>query len=174
MPKVSEAAQETQRTRPPRVAAPAVSFCNKNEEEEEILGVVLDEIRVQEEDEDDFAGIGRLLKDLYKRQAKKTTLANAAYENQKKAIYTAGRHLAQEIVRDAVRQLDNVEESLLEMKKREWSYERYVADIIPLWNEQDALINQLLDTYDHPLDDVFPNRAETIASAEQTRLSCLV
>ncbi|KAL0061483.1 hypothetical protein AAF712_011706 [Marasmius tenuissimus] len=63
---------------------------------------------------------------LLERQAKKSTMVNAAFENQKKALYAASRKRAQE-----------------------------------------AMINKLLESYDNPLDNLFPRRAEIFAASEQ-------
>ncbi|KAF9265699.1 hypothetical protein L218DRAFT_859778, partial [Marasmius fiardii PR-910] len=100
------------------------------------------------------------------RRTKKSTMATTAFESQKKAIYTSGRKLAQEVVRDALQHFNNLEATLLELKNQQWTYEQYVAEVIPLWLEQDAVINKLLESYDRPMDDVFPKRAALIASAE--------
>ncbi|EEB98478.1 hypothetical protein MPER_02003, partial [Moniliophthora perniciosa FA553] len=101
------------------------------------------------------------------RQAKKNSIVNTAFENQKKAIYAAGRSRAQEISRDGIAYLENLKASLLAVKKDDVSYEQYVSGIIPMWNEQDESVKNLVTSCDGPIENLFPKRAEAIALAEE-------
>ncbi|KAJ8087991.1 hypothetical protein PM082_013542 [Marasmius tenuissimus] len=137
-------------------------------EEDEIISLRdLEYSQRQHEEEDLASDMSKFLQEFRQRQAKKSTMVNAAFENQKKALYAASRKRAQEVSRNGIQHLENLRTSLLDLRKHERSYERCVSDVIPLWHDQDAMINKLLESYDNPLDNLFPRRAEIFAASEQ-------
>ncbi|KAL0581134.1 hypothetical protein V5O48_000923 [Marasmius crinis-equi] len=148
-PKGSTSAN-TRTSRPNRASA-SVSFKLENEE---MIDADMDTDPKRGDEEDLAAEMSKFLKEFRQQQAKKANMVNTAFENQKKAIYAAGRKRAQEA-------------SLMDLKKQEQPYDRCVSDIIPLWHDQDTAINKLLESYDRPVDELFPQRAETVAAAEQ-------
>ncbi|KAK7034076.1 hypothetical protein VNI00_012507 [Paramarasmius palmivorus] len=167
-PKHSVTATSGQAKKSARTTRPsaAVSFVDDNEDNfMEEAGLEDDKARY--DDEDIASDMSKFLQDLRKRQAKKNSASNTAFENQKKAIYAAGRARAQEISRDGIAYLENLKASLLDMRKNEKSYDRYTNDVIPMWNEQDEAVKSLIDSYETAMDNLFPKRAEAIALAAE-------
>ncbi|THU88593.1 hypothetical protein K435DRAFT_307500 [Dendrothele bispora CBS 962.96] len=159
----SSLAKNIPSSRPTRLTAP-VSFANKNVDSD----IEIVEIKKEDDPSDDEdIDLSKLLQEIQKRQSKKTSLVSAAYENQKKALYSNARQKAKDMSRDGTVYLENIKPSVLAMRENETSYERELEQFRAFWDAQDAAAASLFGLYPPIIDEVFTKRSEMIDDASR-------
>ncbi|KAF5373838.1 hypothetical protein D9758_000827 [Tetrapyrgos nigripes] len=140
-----------------------VTFADENTDSEEMRN----EEKADEQSEDEDMNVNKLLQEIQKRQAKKTSLVSAAFENQKKALYANARQKAKDMSQDGTVYLEKLKHSILSMRESEVSYDRHLQEFRGLWDAQDAAATKLFGLYPPIIDDLFVRRAETIDEASK-------
>ncbi|KAJ3824917.1 hypothetical protein F5880DRAFT_1556395 [Lentinula raphanica] len=105
------------------------------------------------------------MKEMQKRQAKKTTILSGAFENEKKALYSSARKQAKEMGQEGLVYLDNLKASVLDLKKEEIPFMKYLNEIEPLWKDREASLASLYELYPSAIDDLFVRRSQVIDDA---------
>ncbi|KAE9409757.1 hypothetical protein BT96DRAFT_534454 [Gymnopus androsaceus JB14] len=103
--------------------------------------------------------------EIQKRQAKKTSMLSAAFDNQKKALYASARKQAKEMSREGVAYLENLKSTLLDMRKDEVPFKSYLNEVTPLWQNREAPLSTLYDNYQSDMNDLFVRRSQATNDA---------
>ncbi|KAJ4475684.1 hypothetical protein J3R30DRAFT_581260 [Lentinula aciculospora] len=109
--------------------------------------------------------LGKFMKEIQKRQTKKSTILSTAFDNQKKALYGSARKQAKGMSQEGLAYLENLKATLLELKKDEIPVQKYVNEIDPLWKNRETSLASLYELYPSAVDDLFVRRAQVINDA---------
>ncbi|KAJ7172118.1 hypothetical protein C8R46DRAFT_1258061 [Mycena filopes] len=157
-----------QSTRPTRAAAP-VSY--KNEDD---FDPVQDDDIPDDEDvdmdggsEDSAEMLNRFLTEYKKREAKKVSARTAAFQTQKKALYTSARKQAKDLAREATACLEEGKAKVLALKDEEVRADKFSEDVVPIWHMIEDSTRVLLTIYPTGLEDLFPRRSNAIDTASE-------
>ncbi|KAJ3970042.1 hypothetical protein EV361DRAFT_950927 [Lentinula raphanica] len=118
-----------------------------------------------QKDSDNDLDLDKFMKEMQKRQAKKTTILSGAFENEKKALYSSARKQAKEMSQEGLVYLDNLKASVLDLKKEEIPFMKYLNEIEPLWKDREASLASLYELYPSAIDDLFVRRSQVIDDA---------
>ncbi|KAK7467454.1 hypothetical protein VKT23_004507 [Stygiomarasmius scandens] len=167
--------------RPSRSTAPVSFVDDRVDSDDEIQNDDGENEEGQSEGED--MDVGKLLQEIQKRQAKKTSLVSAAFENQKKALFANARQKTKDMSRDGIVYLENIKPSILVMRENEISYERHLEQIRALMDAQDvwtvylprsalsdipqAAVENLFQLYPPIIDGLFVKRSDVIEEESQ-------
>ncbi|CAK5277558.1 unnamed protein product [Mycena citricolor] len=117
--------------------------------------------------EDSTEMINRFLAEYNKRQAKKSSARSAAFQTQKKNLYTAARKASKELARDGTACLEEGKAKLLALKQEEVTADQYSKDVIPSWHRVEDSVKELLSVYPAGLEDLFPRRSDAVNAASE-------
>ncbi|KAJ3734041.1 hypothetical protein DFJ43DRAFT_1065831 [Lentinula guzmanii] len=150
--------------RPMRTSAP-VSFTNERSSEEPQHIAASDDDDDAENGKDDDLDLDEFMEKFQKRQAKKTTILSSAFDNQKKGLYGSARKQAKDMSQEGLVYLENLKATLIELKKDEIPFMKYLNEVEPLWKNREPSLTSLYELYPSAIDDLFVRRAQTIDDA---------
>ncbi|KAK0196798.1 hypothetical protein F5146DRAFT_1217788 [Armillaria mellea] len=162
----------TPKSRPTRVTAPT-SFVNENSdaEDDDSFGFAgASRNRRQDDDDiensdDDAKTMAKFLQEYKKQQAKKSSTRSAAFDGQKKALFTSGRKTAEEISRDGVTYLEELKAQVMNTKQQEISHEKYTDGLDQLGEESNEALAKWLEICPTAKEDLFVRRLQTLDAA---------
>ncbi|KAL1746283.1 hypothetical protein HDZ31DRAFT_62309 [Schizophyllum fasciatum] len=107
-------------SRPPRKSAP-VHFAEHSEDE---MKIDSGSEKSDDDDDNDADDLRNIFEALQKRQKKKASARTIAFQNQKKALYNAGRKNVQDLFREATQLAENIRAQVADLEEQEISYEQ--------------------------------------------------
>ncbi|KAH8826967.1 hypothetical protein DL96DRAFT_1605022 [Flagelloscypha sp. PMI_526] len=109
---------------------------------------------------------------LSERQTKKSTARTMAFQTQKKVLYDSARQTSHSLVQAGLSRLDEIKESLHELKKQERSLESHLHEFLPTIKAQDEHYTTLIAQYSSMHDHLFPSRVKITDEASGMIRNC--